>query len=263
MHWPRRLHVSNVDLRSSLVGSRDRRTSSWTRVHRASASRRSPANETQFLSDDDLEGRRLERVLGWSLLFVTMFAVVMLVYLVREPARQDESIDVLRGRFGRARRDVVRELGERGLRRGAVAAVRELPRQRRRRRLDDAGDRPRRARRSAAAGAVRWKAPALNTELLRFSAGRGRADHHLRPARHADAGVRGRRRRRRERADDRGPRRVHPVDPADARGGAGGGRRRRWKPRKAKPAEQLDRRPQDGARPTATTHCARRRAGRR
>src|SRR5262245_20382513 len=53
---------------------------------------KSPANQTRFLSDDDLEGRRLERVLGWSLMFVTLFAVVMLVYMVREPVRQDHSI---------------------------------------------------------------------------------------------------------------------------------------------------------------------------
>jgi mono/diheme cytochrome c family protein len=54
---------------------------------------KTPPNEARFLSDDDLEGRRLERVLGWSLVFVTVFAVVMLVYLVREPTRQDESIE--------------------------------------------------------------------------------------------------------------------------------------------------------------------------
>jgi mono/diheme cytochrome c family protein len=52
---------------------------------------KTPANQTRFLSDDELEGRRLERVLGWSLVFVTIFAVVMLVYLVREPTRQEHS----------------------------------------------------------------------------------------------------------------------------------------------------------------------------
>jgi mono/diheme cytochrome c family protein len=52
---------------------------------------KTPANATRFLTDDDLEGRRLERVLGWSLMFVTIFAVAMLVYLVREPTRQDHS----------------------------------------------------------------------------------------------------------------------------------------------------------------------------
>ena len=48
-------------------------------------------------------------------------------------------------------------------------------------------------------------------------AGRGRADHHLRPAGHADAAVRRVGRWREERADHRRSRRVHPVDPADAR----------------------------------------------
>ena len=60
---------------------------------RSTALEKSPANRTPFLSDDDLEGRRLERVLGWALIFVTLFAVAMLVYLVREPSRQNESIE--------------------------------------------------------------------------------------------------------------------------------------------------------------------------
>ena len=154
---------------------------------------KTPANETRFLSDDDLEGRRLERVLGWSLVFVTMFAVVMLVYLVREPSRQDavrstyfENGSVERGR------GVVRELGERGLQPGALAAVRELPRQRRRRRFDDAGHRPRRARRTAAAGVVHVEGARAQHRAAALHRRRGRADHHLRPAGHADAGVRGR-----------------------------------------------------------------------
>jgi mono/diheme cytochrome c family protein len=52
---------------------------------------KTPANQTHFLSDDELEGRRLERVLGWSLTFVTLFAVAMLVYMVREPTRQEHA----------------------------------------------------------------------------------------------------------------------------------------------------------------------------
>jgi cytochrome c553 len=59
---------------------------------RSKAAEKVPANVTPFLGDDELEGRRLERVLGWALMFVTLFAVAMLVYLVREPHRQDESI---------------------------------------------------------------------------------------------------------------------------------------------------------------------------
>jgi mono/diheme cytochrome c family protein len=47
-----------------------------------------PANLTKFLEDDDLEGRRLERVLGWSLLFVLVVAIALPVYFLVEPSRQ-------------------------------------------------------------------------------------------------------------------------------------------------------------------------------
>jgi mono/diheme cytochrome c family protein len=47
-----------------------------------------PANLAKFLEDDDLEGRRLERVLGWSLLFVLVIAIALPVYFLVEPSRQ-------------------------------------------------------------------------------------------------------------------------------------------------------------------------------
>jgi mono/diheme cytochrome c family protein len=47
-----------------------------------------PANLTKFLEDEDLEGRRLERVLGWSLLFVLVIAIALPVYFLVEPSRQ-------------------------------------------------------------------------------------------------------------------------------------------------------------------------------
>jgi mono/diheme cytochrome c family protein len=47
-----------------------------------------PANLTKFLADEDLEGRRLERVLGWSLLFVLVVAISLPVYFLVEPSRQ-------------------------------------------------------------------------------------------------------------------------------------------------------------------------------
>lgn len=47
-----------------------------------------PANLTKFLKDEDLEGRRLERVLGWSLLFVLVIAIALPVYFLVEPGRQ-------------------------------------------------------------------------------------------------------------------------------------------------------------------------------
>ncbi len=62
----------------------------WANLSRKRVEK-TPANQTRFFDDDDLEGRRLERVLGWSLVFVTIFAVVMLVYIVHEPTRQEHS----------------------------------------------------------------------------------------------------------------------------------------------------------------------------
>ncbi len=49
-----------------------------------------PANKAEFLPDEDLEGRRLERVLGWSLLFVAISAVALPIYFLVEPTRQEE-----------------------------------------------------------------------------------------------------------------------------------------------------------------------------
>ena len=47
-----------------------------------------PANQEEFLPDEDLEGRRLERVLGWSLIFVMIVAVSLPIYFLAEPNRQ-------------------------------------------------------------------------------------------------------------------------------------------------------------------------------
>ncbi len=47
-----------------------------------------PANKTPFLEDEDLEGRRLERVGGWALLFTVVIALALPVYFLVEPNRQ-------------------------------------------------------------------------------------------------------------------------------------------------------------------------------
>jgi mono/diheme cytochrome c family protein len=52
-----------------------------------------PDNLTPFLDDEDLEGRRLDRVLGWALLFAAVIAVALPVYWLREPDRQAEAED--------------------------------------------------------------------------------------------------------------------------------------------------------------------------
>jgi mono/diheme cytochrome c family protein len=53
-----------------------------------------PQNKTPFYEDADLEGRRLERVLGWSLLFTVVLALALPVYFLVEPDRQESQDEV-------------------------------------------------------------------------------------------------------------------------------------------------------------------------
>ncbi|HEX5097778.1 MAG TPA: c-type cytochrome [Acidimicrobiia bacterium] len=63
----------------------------WATFSKRKLDEKAPPNRVAFFEDDTLEGRRLERVLGWALIFVTAFAIVFLVYLLREPVRQEHS----------------------------------------------------------------------------------------------------------------------------------------------------------------------------
>ena len=60
---------------------------------RRNPSQKGPENLTTFLPDEDLEGPRLERVLGWSLIFVMVSALALPVYFVFEPGRQDRLLE--------------------------------------------------------------------------------------------------------------------------------------------------------------------------
>ncbi len=73
---------------------------------------------------------------------------------------------------------------------------------------------------------VTWRAPALNTVLLRFSEEELRQILDLRPARHADARVGRRRRRPAHHPADRRAHRLPRLDPAHLRRGQGAGRGR-------------------------------------
>jgi mono/diheme cytochrome c family protein len=53
---------------------------------------REAPNVTPFLRDEDLEGRRLERVQGWALIFAAVIAIALPIYWLREPTRQDQTI---------------------------------------------------------------------------------------------------------------------------------------------------------------------------
>lgn len=54
---------------------------------------RPPLNLAPGLPDADLEGRKLERVLGWALLFTLVLAVALPVYFIFEPSRQVSASD--------------------------------------------------------------------------------------------------------------------------------------------------------------------------
>jgi mono/diheme cytochrome c family protein len=58
---------------------------------RTKSEEKSPANLTPFLDDEDLEGRRLERVQGWALIFAAVVAIALPLYWLHEPARQKSS----------------------------------------------------------------------------------------------------------------------------------------------------------------------------
>ena len=58
---------------------------------RAADEKTTPANLTPFFEDEELESRRLERVQGWALLFAAIVAVALPVYWLREPTRQKDS----------------------------------------------------------------------------------------------------------------------------------------------------------------------------
>jgi mono/diheme cytochrome c family protein len=127
-----------------------------------------PENLDPFLDDDDLEGRRLERVLGWALLFAAVTAVALPLYWLREPDRENasenyfDSGSVERGQTlfaapGQEGFNAASSLqcakchGDKGVG-GSVSSTYDP---------DGEGGKPLQQ--------VIWKAPALNTELLRFS----------------------------------------------------------------------------------------------
>jgi mono/diheme cytochrome c family protein len=128
-----------------------------------------PENLEKFYDDEDLEGRRLERVLGWALLFAAVTAVALPLYWLREPDRSSSSETyfedgaVERGQtlfaaVGQEGYDAAQSLqcanchGEGGVG-GSVQSTYDP---------DGEGGAPLQQ--------VIWRAPALNTVLLRFDA---------------------------------------------------------------------------------------------
>jgi mono/diheme cytochrome c family protein len=132
---------------------------------------REAPNVVPFLPDEDLEGRRLERVQGWALIFAAVIAIALPIYWLREPTRQDQTISyfdknaehrgaVLFASPGGAEYEAATSKqcanchGDKG--QGGVAPFR------------------------IQGESVNWKAPPLNTEALRFTEEPACADPSLR-----------------------------------------------------------------------------------
>src|SRR4051812_26002971 len=135
---------------------------------RKSPETKEPENLEKFLDDEDLEGRRLERVLGWALLFAAVIAVALPLYWLREPDRETKSENYFdsgsvergqtlfaapggEGYVAASSLQCAKCHGDKGV--GGSVQTTYDP--------DGEGGLPLQQ--------VVWKAPALNTELLRFS----------------------------------------------------------------------------------------------
>jgi mono/diheme cytochrome c family protein len=119
-----------------------------------------PANLTEFFNDDDLEGRRLERVQGWALLFAAIIAIALPIYWLREPTRQSQANNYF---------------DKNSVARGATLfANSSMPAYNPAMSLQCANCHGQKGQGGVASTSingqkVEWKAPPLNTELLRFS----------------------------------------------------------------------------------------------
>ena len=128
-------------------------------VMRRSRTRKAAYNLTEYYDDETLEGPRLERVLGWALLFSAVVAAALPAYWLFEPTRQKSHLEALAD-DGVARGKEFFEAGPHGLNcqrchgadAGGGAATPVLQ-------SETPGGPARR---------VTWKAPSLNDVLLRF-----------------------------------------------------------------------------------------------
>ena len=132
---------------------------------RRTRARHAPQNLEKFHNDETLEGPHLERVLGWTLFFAAVVAVALPVYWLREPNRQHESAHyfdhgaVERGATLFANNQMPEYDAAKSLQcanchgtdlKGGSASVAHTYK-------------------NGTGALVAWKAPALNTVLLRFS----------------------------------------------------------------------------------------------
>ena len=117
-------------------------------------------NRKPYLDDEELEGPKLDRVLTWGLLFLFVFAIGLPVYWVMEPARQENAAVGFNNSFVDEGSELFETTEEGGLNcagcHGGMdaqggAAVYNLQNP------------------DGSVSPVNWKAPALNTVLLRYT----------------------------------------------------------------------------------------------
>ena len=117
-------------------------------------------NRKPYYGDEDLEGPRLTRALGTGLLLLAVSAIGLPLYWLAEPGRQDGAVEMFDTTFVNRGADLFAPTGDGGYNcagcHGAngVGGVAPFTL------TDDDGD---------FVATVTWKAPALNTVLLRFS----------------------------------------------------------------------------------------------
>jgi mono/diheme cytochrome c family protein len=139
-----------------------------------------PMNLEPFMDDDKLEGRRLERALGWALVFTLVIALALPVYFVLEPTRQSAATsDFLARSVARGARLFANPASEaydsyyslqcancHGVDAGGGAAKFVLQPDLDKCAIEANKQNP--AVPECLARTVAWRAPALNTVLLRF-----------------------------------------------------------------------------------------------
>lgn len=118
-------------------------------------------NRKEYLSDEELEGKKLDRALTWGLITLLIVAVGLPMYWIYEPGRQANAAEDFNRKFIERGEDMFQPTGDNlqalncagchGPK--GVGATAEYPLQ----------------NPDGTTSIVKWKAPALNTVLLRYS----------------------------------------------------------------------------------------------
>jgi mono/diheme cytochrome c family protein len=115
------------------------------------------ANRRPYISDEELEGRKLDRTLGFGLVLLAIVGVALPLYWLGEPGRQEGAVETFNEQFiGRGQElyevgaQCVNCHGPNGVGGAAQTSL-----------LNDRGE---------FVDTINWQAPALNTVLYRYSA---------------------------------------------------------------------------------------------